>query len=68
MDMVITKMVRMLIMLISFTSQLLPPLPPGPLVVIVCGGNLVTLDLVQVPDSILTRGFASLNLSPYLHF
>ena len=39
---------------ISFTSQLLPPLPPGPLVVIVCGGNLVTLDLVQVPDTILT--------------
>merc|ERR1711971_613679 len=33
--------------LTSIYSQLLPPLPPGPLVVVVCGGNLVTLDLVQ---------------------
>jgi len=33
--------------LASIYSQLLPPLPPGPLVVVVCGGNLVTLDLVQ---------------------
>jgi len=33
--------------LASVYSQLLPPLPPGPLVVVVCGGNLVTLDLVQ---------------------
>jgi len=33
--------------LASVYSQLLPSLPPGPLVVVVCGGNLVTLDLVQ---------------------
>merc|ERR1712055_982666 len=33
--------------LASVYSQLLPPLPPGPLVVVVCGGNLVTLDLLQ---------------------
>jgi len=33
--------------LASVYSGLLPPLPPGPIVVVVCGGNLVTLNLVQ---------------------
>jgi len=33
--------------LASVYCQLLPTLPTGPLVLVVCGGNLVTLDLVQ---------------------
>ena len=37
----------------SNLSQLLPALPPGPLVVVVCGGNLVTLDLVKVSIFVL---------------